>query len=128
MHATVWFDGACSGNPGPMGGGAVVEAGGKRRVVSVPLGRGTNNEAEYGGLIAGLKAALDAGASRVTVHGDSHLVLRHLEGRYQVKAANLRPLYQEAKALLARFDETRLVWVRREQNAAADQAARDAIA
>ncbi len=127
MHADIWFDGACYGNPGPIGGGAIVEAGGKRHVERVFLGRGTNNEAEYGGLIAGLKRAAALGATSVTVAGDSQLIIRHLEGRYKVKAANLRPLYLEAKALLEAFDDVRLQWIRREMNAAADQAARDAI-
>lgn len=128
VHVTVWFDGACTGNPGAMGAGAVLEAEGRREVVRVPLGRGTNNEAEYGGLIAGLRAAKRMGATQVTVHGDSQLVIRHLEGSYKVKAANLRPLYEEARDLLATFDEVDLNWVRREENAAADRAAREAVA
>ena len=127
VDATVWFDGACQGNPGPMGGGAVVDVAGRRQEVSVPLGRGTNNEAEYGGLIAGLEAALDAGARTAQVRGDSQLIIRQLEGRYQVKAANLRPYFERAKALLGRFDEVRFVWVPREQNAEADAAARRAV-
>ena len=127
VHAEVWFDGACSGNPGPMGGGAVIVIDGKEEAVSKALGNGTNNEAEYGGLIAGLGAALRRGAASVTVRGDSQLVLRQLEGKYQVKAANLRPYYDQAKALLERFDPVKLVWVPRDQNAGADAAARRAI-
>ncbi len=127
MHATVWFDGASKGNPGRIGGGAVVEIAGKREVVRVDLGRGTNNEAEYGGLIAGLKRARDRGATQVTVRGDSQLAIRQLEGRYQVKAPNLRPLFDEAKALLGAFSQVRLEWVRREENSAADRAANEAI-
>jgi len=128
VHATVWFDGACSGNPGPMGGGAVVEIDGRRETVSLALGRGTNNEAEYGGLIAGLEEALGHGATSVTVRGDSQLILRHLEGRYAVRASNLRPLYERARVLLGRFERVRFEWVRREENGAADAAARAAIA
>ena len=121
MKATVWFDGACLGNPGPMGAGAVVEAGGARKELALPLGRGTNNEAEYHGLILGLRHALAAGADEVVVHGDSQLVLRQLEGRYKVKADNLKPLHEEAKGLLARFRTTKLQWVPREANADADR-------
>ncbi len=121
MKATVWFDGACLGNPGPMGAGAVVEAGEERKELALPMGRGTNNEAEYHGLILGLRHALAAGADEVVVHGDSQLVLRQLEGRYKVKADNLKPLHEEAKALLARFRTTKLTWVPREANADADR-------
>src|SRR3954463_6119874 len=42
----VWTDGACSGNPGPMGIGVVVIADGKRRELGEYLGVGTNNIAE----------------------------------------------------------------------------------
>ena len=43
MKATVWFDGACSGNPGPMGAGAVVQLeGGRPQPLSLFMGHGTN--------------------------------------------------------------------------------------
>jgi ribonuclease HI len=128
LKATVWFDGACSGNPGPMGAGAVVQVeGGRAQHLSLFMGPGTNNEAEYHGLLLGLRHALGAGAQEVTVRGDSQLILRQLEGRYQVKAPNLRALNQEARGLLARFASHRLEWVPRAQNAEADRAARTAI-
>lgn len=124
----MWFDGACSGNPGPAGGGAIVEYDGERHVISEGIGTGTNNEAEYHGLILGLQRALELGAERVTVRGDSQLVIRQLEGRYAVKAVNLRPYFERAKGLMEAFDAVRLEWVRREQNGDADAAARRAIA
>jgi ribonuclease HI len=127
VKATVWFDGACSGNPGPMGAGAVLEAGGQPQAFSRAMGRGTNNEAEYNGLLLGLRQALAAGATDLTVRGDSQLILRQLEGKYRVKAANLQGLHREARLLLQKFKRVRLEWVPREQNAGADRAARDAI-
>ena len=128
MRATVWFDGACSGNPGPMGAGAVVESAQGRCVLSEPVGRGTNNQAEYHGLLLGLRAARALGAEDVHVHGDSQLVLRQLEGRYKVRNPGLRPLWQEAMDVLAGFRAYELEWVPRDENAAADEAARRAIA
>ncbi len=110
-----------------MGAGAIVEAAGRRRVLSKHLGIGTNNLAEYGGLILGLKEALAAGATEATIRGDSQLILRQLEGKYAVKAPGLKPKFAEAKALLAQFDKVRLEWIPRDQNGAADQAARDAL-
>lgn len=130
MHATVWFDGACLGNPGPMGGGAIVvtdERPPRRQVLSMAFGRGTNNQAEYRGLILGLRHALAMGAEQVTVHGDSELVMRQLEGRYAVKAPILKELHAEAKRLLGQFRRADLKWVPRAQNAEADLASRAAL-
>lgn len=127
MKATVWFDGACFGNPGPMGAGAVVHMASETRPLSRAMGHGTNNEAEYHGLILGLRHALAAGADEIVVRGDSQLVLRQLEGKYAVRAPNLKALYADAFSLLGKFRSFRLEWVRREQNAEADSAARAAI-
>lgn len=127
MHADVWFDGASRGNPGPMAGAAVVRIDGRTMVVPGPKGRGTNNEAEYQGLIVGLQAARDAGATSVHVRGDSQLAIRQLEGRYSVKAPNLKPLFAEAKALLGGFAQVKLEWVKRADNAEADAAANAAL-
>jgi ribonuclease HI len=127
VHATVWFDGCCLGNPGPMGAGAVVQTERERKVLRMAFGLGTNNQAEYHGLILGLRHALGMGADRVTIHGDSQLVLRQLEGRYQVKAPGLKALHTEARMLLSKFAKATLEWVPREENAEADQASRDAL-
>src|SRR5262245_42651324 len=51
----VYTDGACSGNPGPMGIGVVVLDHGNRREVSEFLGEGTNNVAE----LTAVERALD---------------------------------------------------------------------
>lgn len=127
MHATVWFDGCCLGNPGPMGAGAVVQADRERKVLSRAFGLGTNNQAEYHGLILGLRHASGMGADTVTVHGDSQLVLRQLDGQYAVKSPGLKALHAEARVLLARFAKVELAWVPREQNGEADAAARAAL-
>src|SRR5690242_10814759 len=128
MRATVWFDGACSGNPGPMGAGAVVQLeGGDPRPHSVAMGHGTNNQAEYHGLILALRQALAAGADEVEVRGDSQLVLRQVEGRYAVRKEELKPLHAQATRLLAQFVRRTLTWVPREQNAGADAAANLAL-
>ncbi|CAN0250205.1 unnamed protein product, partial [Hapterophycus canaliculatus] len=59
------FDGGSRGNPGPSGAGAVLYRSGARAEVwngSVWVGpKRTNNEAEYSGLIEGLKAAKKLG-------------------------------------------------------------------
>lgn len=127
MDVEIWFDGASKGNPGPMAGGAVVVHGGKTEELCGKPGRGTNNEAEYAGLILGLNRAIELGARRAKIYGDSQLIIKQLQGQYKVKAPNLLPYYQEAKQLLERIPSRSLNWVPRADNAAADAAANRAL-
>ncbi len=121
----IYCDGGSRGNPGPAAIGAVLLDGSvdpPRRLATVSerIGVATNNVAEYRALIAGLEAARGYGARAVRVRADSELVVRQLEGRYKVKNAGLRPLFDEARALLREYLEVDLAHVRREHNADAD--------
>ena len=84
------------------------------------IGETTNNVAEYRALIAGLEAAAPLNAHTVHVRADSLLVIKQLRGEYRVKHANLRPLYEEARALLRAYRVADLQHVPRAQNAEAD--------
>ena len=124
-HVVVYCDGGARGNPGPAAIGAVVfdpttDPPTELATVSERIGTATNNVAEYQAVIAGLEAARELGARRVSLRADSQLVVRQLEGKYRVKQAHLRPLYEEARALLGDFDEVDLAHVRREDNVVAD--------
>lgn len=55
--------------------------------------RHTNNQAEYAGLIAGLHAALALGCTRVTVLGDSTLIIRQVGSRQGLAPAAVLPWY-----------------------------------
>lgn len=122
-------DGAARGNPGPAGAGAVVMTPDGRILERLGryLGVQTNNVAEYRGLLLGLHRAVELGAREVEVVADSELMIRQLQGRYQVKNAGLKPLFEEAKRLLARFSEVRLRHVPRAQNKEADEMSNRAI-
>jgi ribonuclease HI len=122
-------DGAARGNPGPSAAGLVVEDARGRPLVKkgILLGRGTNNEAEYRALIAALEEAARLGAREVEARADSQLLVRQVEGRYRVKAANLRPFYAKVRGLLASFERWRVVHVPREENAEADRLANMAL-
>jgi ribonuclease HI len=125
----VYSDGAARGNPGPSGAGAVlVEPSGQivDRLGKF-LGVRTNNYAEYQGLLLGLKRARELGVREIEVFTDSELLIRQLGGRYQVKSASLRPLYEEALKLLNGFSRVKLVHVPREMNSAADEMSNRAI-
>ncbi len=122
-------DGASRGNPGEAGFGVQVCAGDGRELAGLYgyLGKTTNNVAEYQALLHGLRFALERGALEIEVFSDSELLVRQIEGRYRVKNAGLRPLFQEAKSLLSRFQRARLTHVPREQNRQADALANRAV-
>lgn len=129
LSLTLHSDGGSRGNPGPAGAGAVLydEQGQEVAALSRYLGRTTNNEAEYQALLMGLKRAQELGAQRLTVKMDSELIVRQLEGRYQVKAPGLKPMYAEAKRLLQGFASVTILHVRREFNKRADKLANQAM-
>jgi probable phosphoglycerate mutase len=123
-------DGGSRGNPGPAGYGAVVREHPTGEILLErygSLGVTTNNVAEYTGLIAGLKAALELNAARVDVRMDSKLVIEQMSGRWQIKNPGLRPLAAEAATLVKRFDEVTFDWIPRERNKAADALANRAM-
>lgn len=123
MKATLYFDGACLGNPGPMGIGYVLEgpdgvlAEGSERLP----GNGTNNIAEYTALIRGLEKAIDLGVAEIVIRGDSQLVINQLLGKFRVTHPGLRPLHAKLETLAAKFQTIDIKWIPREQNKQADK-------
>jgi probable phosphoglycerate mutase len=125
-RVVVEADGGSRGNPGPAGYGAVVLDGDSGEVLverNEFLGVETNNVAEYRGLIAGLTAARDLGATDVTVRMDSKLVVEQMSGRWQVKHPAMRPLAREAVALRHSFESVSFEWIPRSRNTRADRLA-----
>lgn len=122
-------DGASKGNPGPAAIGVAIkdERGQLITSVSRGIGRATNNEAEYQAIIAALEQALKIGASHITIHSDSELVVRQLNGQYRVKKATLQALYQQVKQLQGRFTACNFTHINRQQNMAADKLANEAL-
>jgi len=83
----VWTDGACSGNPGPMGIGVVVIDGGARREIGDYLGVGTNNIAELTAIERGLEVAGEGDRGRrIRVYSDSAYAIGLLEKGWKAKA------------------------------------------
>jgi ribonuclease HI len=127
MKGVAHVDGGARGNPGPAGFGVVLDVDGQTHTSHEYLGRATNNEAEYRGLIAALTLAQEHGVDDLTVKTDSQLMQRQLSGAYRVKAVNLVPLYLEAQRLASGFARFRIVHVRREKNREADRLVNQAI-
>jgi ribonuclease HI len=126
---TIYTDGASSGNPGPASIGAVIRDGQGRVVsrISRSIGRTTNNQAEYRAVIAALEEAARLGADKVDIKSDSELVVKQLKGRYRVKKATLRPLYQEVVRLAGTLKAFTITHIPREQNREADSLANQAL-
>ena len=122
---TLEFDGGSRGNPGPAGIGVVLRAKDGTELVTLGrfIGRATNNVAEYRALITALQKAKELGARRITIRGDSELVVRQMKGEYRVKDEALRDLYQEAQALLRQFSHATIEHNYRHKNALADKLA-----
>jgi ribonuclease H / adenosylcobalamin/alpha-ribazole phosphatase len=124
-------DGGSRGNPGPAGYGALVRDAETGRLLAeraASVGRATNNVAEYGGLVAGLQAALDLDpTAEVEVRMDSKLVVEQMSGRWQVKHPDMRQLATQAQAIARQLGAVRYTWVPRAQNGAADALANSAM-
>src|SRR5690606_31213915 len=130
VRVIVEADGGARGNPGPAGWGAVVRDADTGRVLrerAEPIGTATNNVAEYGGLIAGLREAADLGATEVEVRMDSKLVIEQMSGRWKIRHPGLRPLAARAAELAGRFERVTWRWVPRERNLDADRLANQAM-
>ena len=121
-------DGGARGNPGPAGIGVVLERDSEVLVSGGSyLGEATNNVAEYEALIWGLENAVAVEVTELEVFSDSELVVRQMEGAYRVKDEKLKPLFVRARALVDRIQTVSITHVRREENAAADALANEAM-
>jgi ribonuclease HI len=84
----IWTDGACSGNPGPMGIGVVVIDGAHRREAGEYLGVGTNNIAELTAIERGVEIATTdpAETRRLRIYTDSSYAIGVLSKGWKAKA------------------------------------------
>ncbi|MGV8059535.1 MAG: ribonuclease HI family protein [Smithellaceae bacterium] len=125
----LYSDGACRGNPGEGGAGAVITDAEENVIWEGKeyLGHCTNNIAEYKALILGLKGALACGYKKLDVYMDSELLARQINGSYRVKNENLKVLMQDVRSLLSSFDVVQVKHVLRCHNARADRLANLAI-
>jgi ribonuclease HI len=127
-RVVAYTDGACTGNPGPAGLGAVVVHGGERVEISEYLGSSTNNIAE---LTAVLRAVELAPRDQpIVVHTDSQYAIGVLARGWKAKANT--ELVAAIRAAIAKHGQVELLYVPGhsgyELNERADQLARAAIA
>jgi len=91
MHKVIAYtDGSCSGNPGPMGAGAVLLLRNQNRIkqISKSLGAGTNNIAELQAISLALSAIFprSRSATHVTIRTDSQYCIGILSKGWKISA------------------------------------------
>ncbi len=122
-------DGTAEPNPGAAAIGAIIrdEQGKVMATISQSIGRATNNQAEYRAIVTALETAIRLGAQQVTLRSDSELVVRQLNRQYRVKAATIKPLYQQVRQLLDQLGGFTIIHIPRQQNRQADRLASIAL-
>ena len=129
----IYTDGACTGNPGPMGIGIVIldPSGPEQSAVRIEkgeyLGLGTNNIAELTAILRGLQ--LTARDRAVVIYTDSSYSIGILSLGWKAKAN--QELVAEIRALLRAFPQVRFVKVAGHagvpENERCDELARQAV-
>jgi len=129
VRLLIHTDGAARGNPGPAGAGAVLRDSEGRVVAEIaePLGRATNNVAEWTAVRLALEEACRLGATHVDLRMDSQLVARQISGAYRVKHPDLKPIHAAVMELLRGLDGYTVGHVPRELNRDADRLSNVAI-
>ena len=125
-HCYIFFDGASQNNPGPAACGCVLRSSDGQNIILRDceyVGRTTNNEAEYCGLILGLHRAASEQFTAISIRGDSSVVVDQISGRARCKTRGLSDLLERALTML----NPRIFphgidvqWVRRNANSDAD--------
>jgi ribonuclease HI len=133
---TVFCDGAVEPiNPGGTGACAFVvldEAGAviKSQVGIIPPAPDlSNNVAEYRALRGALRWLKEHSRSndQIEIRMDSQLVVNQVNGSWQCNKSHLALLRDECRLLLEKLPTAKLSWVPREQNAVADDLAKQAL-
>lgn len=127
-RGTLHTDGGARGNPGPAAIGFVLaEVGSLPILYKEYIGTGTNNQAEYRALLAGVTRAKEEGIQDLTCYLDSELVVKQVRGEYRVKNADLQELLAEIKQILPSFSSVTFEHIPRAKNAQADKLVNEAL-
>jgi ribonuclease HI len=129
VKARLFTDGGARGNPGPAAYGFVLETedGAVLAAEGEAIGTATNNVAEYSGLVAGLRRALELQVPELEVVSDSELMVKQMRGEYRVKNEALRDLFLEATRLARRLESVEYRHVKRAHNELADKLVNEAL-
>ena len=120
----LFSDGGSRGNPGQAAAAAILEDPTHGKILQEykeRIGIETNNVAEYRALIGGLKMAERYQPNRLICHLDSELIVRQLNGQYQVKMPTLKLYFDEVQELVANLPDVVFTHSPREDNWRADE-------
>ncbi len=108
-------DGGSRGNPGPAAIGIVLEDpdGNVVKEFKRYIGKATNNQAEYEALIEGLKLAKIFWKGSLDCFTDSELLVRQVNGEYDVKNKELKVAHAAVEKLAKQFPSIAFTHVRR---------------
>ena len=121
---TLYIDGAADLHSKTAGiGGVIYDSDEEIFSFSEYLHDSTNNEAEYGALIAGLNHLIKLNLLSPTIYSDSELIVKQVNGEYRVKNDRMIILYNEVINLLSSFNSWSLKHVLRDKNKVADKLA-----
>ena len=108
----VYADGACSGNPGPAGVGAIAIWADQTRELSEYIGEATNNIAELTGILRGVELAKELGRP-LRLYTDSTYSIGVLTQGWKVKAN--KELVAKVRKAMDAHPDTQLFHVRGHQ-------------
>ncbi len=131
----VYFDGACTPNPGGIiSYGAVIirheeviyEISQKGKIHPE---KATNNVAEYCSLIAAMKYLIfkDLQFEEIYFFGDSLLVINQMKGLWEIKDGKYKGYAEISRDIARHFSDAHFEWIPRERNERADLLSRRAL-
>lgn len=119
---TLYTDGGSRGNPGSSACACFIFANDKLYSFdSKYLGTSTNNNAEYEGLLLGVKLALKNGIENLQIFMDSELVVKQISGVYKISDENLKSKAMMIQKELKKFASYKINHVLRAENKFADK-------
>lgn len=125
----IFIDGGARGNPGPAAIGCVIINPHKnhKKEYGLAIGKATNNEAEYQALIFALKKAKNLYGKNhlkekgIEILSDSTILVKQMQGKYQIKEPKLQLLFIEAWNLRVEIGNIRFKHISRSENKRADE-------
>lgn len=101
----IYFDGGCKPNPGQMEACIAIQYPGQAAKAHViKLGYGTNNIAEWSGLVWAIRWARDNGVKKVTIFGDSKLVINQALGLWKMNNEFFVAFFEDFKEMSEGLD------------------------
>lgn len=116
-----YFDGASKNNPGPASCGFLIKN--KNKILIKEfffLGKATNNIAEYSGISFLLLYAYLLGIKKITIFGDSLLIINQIKKKWKTKKNHLKGFVKYCQQMCRCFEQIEIIHVKRKFNKEAD--------